>query len=55
MNDLINIFHNNILLVCPITKKTFIDPVIAEDGITYERSAIIDHFKNYDISYAYPV
>ena len=29
-------------LVCPITFSLFFDPVIAEDGHTYERSAIID-------------
>jgi SUMO ligase MMS21 Smc5/6 complex component len=27
-------------LTCPITLKTFQDPVFAEDGHTYERSAI---------------
>lgn len=26
--------------VCPITRETFIDPVVAADGHTYERSAI---------------
>jgi serine/threonine protein kinase len=30
----------DILLECPITKTRFIDPVIAEDGHTYERQAI---------------
>jgi len=29
-------------LVCPITFSLFVDPVIAEDGHTYERSAITD-------------
>ena len=32
-------------LVCPITFSLFNDPVIAEDGHTYERSAIIDWIK----------
>jgi hypothetical protein len=31
-------------LECPILKATMIDPVIAEDGCTYERSAIEDWF-----------
>lgn len=28
-------------LLCPITVDVFIDPVIAEDGHTYERQAIV--------------
>ena len=31
---------------CPITGKLFIDPVIASDGCTYEREAIIAYLKN---------
>ncbi len=27
-------------LICPITRSTFVDPVVAEDGFTYEREAI---------------
>ncbi len=27
-------------LICPITLKLFHDPVLVEDGITYEREAI---------------
>ena len=27
-------------LLCPITRVPFVDPVIADDGRTYERSAI---------------
>ena len=29
-------------MICPITKRQFVDPVIASDGQTYERSALID-------------
>ncbi|CAF5121291.1 unnamed protein product, partial [Rotaria sp. Silwood1] len=29
-------------LVCPITFTLFCDPVVAEDGHTYERQAVID-------------
>lgn len=32
-------------LKCPITQTFMADPVVAEDGITYERSAIVDWFK----------
>jgi len=32
------------LLQCPITKDTMVDPVVAEDGHTYERSAIKEVF-----------
>ena len=28
-------------LLCPITKKIFVEPVVAEDGVTYEESALI--------------
>ena len=31
------------LLICPITKKIFVDPVLAGDGCTYERKALIKH------------
>jgi U-box domain len=31
-------------LVCPITQELFVDPVLAEDGHTYERSAITRWF-----------
>ena len=34
-----NVYSN--CLACPITFHLFEDPVIAEDGNTYERSAII--------------
>ena len=37
------LFKNDLLLTCPITKKPFPDPVKAEDGFTYEKDAIIDH------------
>lgn len=30
-------------LTCPITKKLMQDPVMAADGYTYERSAIMQH------------
>eukprot|EP00747_Dinoflagellata_sp_TGD_P097180 gnl/TRDRNA2_/TRDRNA2_167055_c0_seq1.p1 gnl/TRDRNA2_/TRDRNA2_167055_c0~~gnl/TRDRNA2_/TRDRNA2_167055_c0_seq1.p1 ORF type:complete len:423 (+),score=44.53 gnl/TRDRNA2_/TRDRNA2_167055_c0_seq1:153-1421(+) len=32
-------------LICPITQELFWDPVVTGDGITYERSAIEQHFK----------
>ena len=31
-------------LICPITRELPVDPVMAEDGITYERKAIEEHF-----------
>ncbi|CAF2778172.1 unnamed protein product [Rotaria sp. Silwood2] len=37
-------------LKCPITHKFFVDPVIASDGETYERSAIVDWIKTYHSS-----
>mmetsp|Transcript_10039 Transcript_10039/g.24723 ORF Transcript_10039/g.24723 Transcript_10039/m.24723 type:complete len:1765 (+) Transcript_10039:226-5520(+) len=36
--------------LCPITTDIMSDPVVAEDGKTYERSAIESWFKNSDIS-----
>ena len=30
-------------IVCPLTSQVFVDPVIASDGHTYERSAITHH------------
>lgn len=35
---------------CPITKEIFLDPVIACDGFTYEKSALVKWFKKSDIS-----
>lgn len=32
-------------LTCPITLELFVDPVLAEDGHTYERSAIVEWIK----------
>jgi hypothetical protein len=32
-------------LTCPITLELFVDPVLADDGHTYERSAIIEWIK----------
>ena len=37
-------------LVCPITGEIFEDPVIASDGYTYERSAILDWVSVYHSS-----
>ncbi|KAA6391927.1 MAG: hypothetical protein EZS28_012543 [Streblomastix strix] len=31
--------------ICPITQEAMIDPVIAEDGFSYERQAIVDWLK----------
>mmetsp|Transcript_29258 Transcript_29258/g.46704 ORF Transcript_29258/g.46704 Transcript_29258/m.46704 type:complete len:88 (+) Transcript_29258:930-1193(+) len=36
--------------LCPITDDIMTDPVVAEDGKTYERSAIAQWFQNSDIS-----
>ncbi|CAF3356308.1 unnamed protein product [Rotaria socialis] len=33
-------------LCCPITQELFVDPVIAEDGQTYERAAIVRWLQN---------
>ena len=30
---------------CPLTKKVFVDPVVARDGHTYERQAILDWWR----------
>lgn len=35
---------------CPITFQIFKDPVVAEDGLTYEREAIEEWFKSHDKS-----
>ena len=45
-NILNSVLGNALLITCPITQKTFNDPVLASDGITYERHAIEEHFKN---------
>ena len=42
--------YGSCLLVCPITFSLFSDPVIAEDGHTYERSAIIDWIQHKNTS-----
>lgn len=31
-------------LMCPITQELLVDPVVAQDGFTYERSAILEWF-----------
>jgi hypothetical protein len=36
--------------ICPITQSLFIDPVIANDGFSYERSAIERWFRTSDLS-----
>ena len=33
-------------LRCPLTQKLLFDPVIADDGYTYERSAILEYLKS---------
>jgi len=35
-------------LTCPITLELFVDPVLASDGYTYERSAIIEWIKHHN-------
>lgn len=37
-------------LLCPVTKKIFIDPVLAADGETYEREAIEAWLETHDVS-----
>lgn len=33
-------------ITCRLTKKVFVDPVVASDGQTYERTAIVEYFQN---------
>jgi hypothetical protein len=35
------------VLTCPITMELFVDPVLADDGYTYERTAIVEWVKNH--------
>jgi hypothetical protein len=37
-------------LCCPITHEVFVDPVVAADGITYERRAIVDWLSTHNTS-----
>lgn len=37
-------------LCCPITHEVFVDPVVAADGITYERAAIVNWLSSHDTS-----
>uniref|UniRef100_A0A383VC19 U-box domain-containing protein n=1 Tax=Tetradesmus obliquus TaxID=3088 RepID=A0A383VC19_TETOB len=37
-------------LCCPITHEVFVDPVVAADGITYERKAIVDWLGSHNTS-----
>eukprot|EP00873_Tetraselmis_striata_P012791 jgi/Tetstr1/433055/TSEL_022390.t1 len=37
-------------LICPITQDIMADPVLAEDGYTYEREAIAAHFRGRAVS-----
>lgn len=37
-------------LECPMTHERFVDPVIARDGITYERASIEEWFLSNDTS-----
>ncbi|KAJ5071105.1 morn repeat-containing protein [Anaeramoeba ignava] len=39
--------------ICPLTNQIMNDPVIADDGRTYERNAILKWFKNHDTSPVY--
>ncbi len=36
------------LFVCPLTRKRMHDPVLCEDGVTYERWAILDWLNSHD-------
>lgn len=40
----------HVAFTCPITGEVFVDPVIADDGHTYERKAITDWLKKNSIS-----
>ncbi|UJR13700.1 hypothetical protein I4U23_000711 [Adineta vaga] len=44
--DQLNSFVIN-TLTCPITLELFVDPVVADDGYTYERTAITEWIKNH--------
>jgi hypothetical protein len=48
MSTLEELEHN--LFYCPISMCIMNDPVIAEDGLTYERSSIEEHLKTSNIS-----
>ena len=32
-------------LLCPLTKQVFVHPVVASDGQTYERDALLEYLK----------
>ena len=36
--------------ICPITQTTMVDPVICDDGITYERDAITQWLQTHNTS-----
>ena len=36
-----------VVIQCPLTKKDIIESVIAPDGITYERSALLKYIRKY--------
>ncbi len=42
--------HTQQYLICPITLELFSDPVIAQDGNTYERKAITQWINQYGTS-----
>jgi len=48
INYLIILFHNNFF--CPLTLQIFRKPVIAEDGFTYERTAITQWLETNSVS-----
>lgn len=48
MNQMNDVIDNK--MICPISKTIMTDPVIAQDGHTYERSAIVEHFKTSNLS-----
>tara|TARA_R110002050_G_scaffold270335_1_gene413369 strand:- start:387 stop:911 length:525 start_codon:yes stop_codon:yes gene_type:complete len=37
-------------LVCPITQKLFVDPVVLSDGYTYEREAVVLYLEEHNTS-----
>jgi hypothetical protein len=42
--------HMPLEFMCPLTMEIFVDPVITEDGQTYERAAIEVWFSNHSTS-----
>lgn len=50
MNNIDDINNIEAIITCPITCQIFVDPVVAEDGFTYEKTAILTWLKKKSIS-----